>query len=204
MKINTNLKNFKNKHKKRINQIIYYKENLNNEFVIENLLDNFLAEKNSFVFESVEKGKIRGRYTIFGKKPDKIWELTKNKILVKNEKKITIIKKSPYKFLKKLLGEFKFDTPRDLPPICSLLAGFFSYDIIRYVEKIPDKTLDDLTLPDIRILRPTSLIIHDNLKKKIYYIVNCYYDQKIINYEIKFNQIKNELHRLKKYSIKKN
>ena len=56
MKINTNLKNFKNKHKKRINQIIYYKENLNNEFVIENLLDNFLAEKNSFVFESVEKG----------------------------------------------------------------------------------------------------------------------------------------------------
>ena len=159
--------------------------------------------KNSFVFESVEKGKIRGRYTIFGKKPDKIWELTKNKILVKNEKKITIIKKSPYKFLKKLLGEFKFDTPRDLPPICSLLAGFFSYDIIRYVEKIPDKTLDDLTLPDIRILRPTSLIIHDNLKKKIYYIVNCYYDQKIINYEIKFNQIKNELHMLKKYSGKK-
>ena len=32
-----------------------------------NLIDNFLKEKNSFIFESVEKGKIRGRYTILEK-----------------------------------------------------------------------------------------------------------------------------------------
>ena len=42
------------------------------KFVAEilNLINNFLDEKNSFIFESVEKGIIRGRYTIFGKKPD--------------------------------------------------------------------------------------------------------------------------------------
>ena len=34
--------------------------------VIENLIDNFLIEKNSFIFESVEKRRIRGRYTIIG------------------------------------------------------------------------------------------------------------------------------------------
>ena len=39
-------------------------------YIIENLIDNFLIDNNSFVFESVEKGKIRGRYTIFGKNPD--------------------------------------------------------------------------------------------------------------------------------------
>jgi len=41
---------------------------------------NFLIKKNSFIFESVEKRKIRGRYTIVGTNPDKIWEFNKNKI----------------------------------------------------------------------------------------------------------------------------
>ena len=35
----------------------------------------------------------------------------------------------------------KFLTPKELPPICSLLVGYFSYDIVRYIEKIPNKTL---------------------------------------------------------------
>ena len=88
MKINTNLKNFKKKHLKKNNQIIYYVENLKNKRVIENLIENFLIDNNSFVFESVEKGKIRGRYTIFGRNPDKIWELKKNKVyLFTNRKK---------------------------------------------------------------------------------------------------------------------
>ena len=34
-----------------------------------------LVEKNSFIFESVEKGKLRGRYTIIGLNPDKIWDI---------------------------------------------------------------------------------------------------------------------------------
>ena len=56
---------------------------------IENLVNNFLEEKNSFIFESVEKGKIKGRYTIFGKSPDKIWEFNNNNCFIyfKNKKK---------------------------------------------------------------------------------------------------------------------
>ena len=63
------------------------------------MIDNFLNEKNSFIFESVEKGKIRGRYTIFGKNPDKIWEFNnKNSYLTTNN-----IKKKLKVTLKKLL-----------------------------------------------------------------------------------------------------
>ena len=61
--------------------------------------------------------------------------------------------------------------------------GYFSYDIIRYIEKIPDKCSDDLKIPDIRLLRPKTIIIHDNLLKKIYFIINCFADEKINNYE---------------------
>ena len=88
MKINTNLKIFTKQHIKKNNQIIYNVESIKNNNIIENLIDNFLIDKNSFVFESVEKAKFRGRYTIFGKNPDKIWELNKNKVyLIKKGKK---------------------------------------------------------------------------------------------------------------------
>ena len=54
-----------------------------------------------------------------------------------------------------------------MPPISSILSGYFSYDIIRYIEKIPNKCSDDLNITDARIIIPTKLIIHDNVLKKI-------------------------------------
>jgi len=184
MKINTSLYNLKKKHRRKKNQIIFHKSNCSDNKIVENIINNFLVKKNSFIFESVEKRKIRGRYTILGADPDKIWEFNKNKIHVfENSKKKRIIKKPPYKFLKKLIEDFSFPLPKNLPPLCSLLVGYFSYDIIRYIEKVSDKCSDDLDIPDIRLLRPKTIIIHDNLKKKIYFILNCFADEKIINYK---------------------
>ena len=78
---------------------------------------------------------------------------------------------------------------------------YFSYDIIRYIENIPNNCKNDLNLPDVRLLRPIKLIIYDNLKKKIYFIVNCFKDKKISNYSKKFNSIKKEITDLKKLII---
>ena len=204
MIISSSLKDFKKKHLSKINQTIYFSEKFKNKFIIERLIDNFLNEKNSFVFESVEKGKIRGRFTIFGKNPDKIWELNNEKVIsiVNGKKKKLKIK--PYVFLNELIENFNFATPKNLPPICSLLSGFFSYDIIRYIENIPNSCNDDLKLPDVRLMRPRSVIIHDNLKKKIHFIVNCYSDEKINNYKNKFDLIRNDLINLKKITSDKN
>tara|TARA_Y100000590_G_scaffold162786_1_gene186629 strand:+ start:10071 stop:11531 length:1461 start_codon:yes stop_codon:yes gene_type:complete len=182
MNINTSLFAFKKKHKNKKNQIIFHKASCNNK-IIENIINNFLTQKNSFIFESVEKRRIRGRYTIVGLNPDKIWEFNKEKIyIIKNNLKKRI-KGSPYPFLKKLIENFNFPLPKNLPPLCTLLAGYFSYDIIRYIEDIPDKCSDDLKIPDIRLMRPKTIIIHDNLQKKIYFIVNCFADEKIHNYK---------------------
>ena len=204
MIISSSLKDFKKKHLSKINQTIYFSEKFKNKFIIERLIDNFLNEKNSFVFESVEKGKIRGRFTIFGKNPDKIWELNNEKVIsIINDKKKKL-KIKPYVFLNQLIENFNFVTPKNLPPICSLLSGFFSYDIIRYIENIPNSCNDDLKLPDVRLMRPRSVIIHDNLKKKIHFIVNCYSDEKINNYKNKFDLIRNDLINLKKITSDKN
>ena len=194
--LNRNFKDFKFQHLRNKNQTIYTSRKIQNDQEVLNLIDNFLIEKNSFIFESVEKGKIRGRYTIFGKNPDKIWEFNnKNSYLTINHIKKKI-KGSPEKIIEKIIEEFKFKTPASLPPICSLISGYFSYDSIRYAEKIPNKCKDDLKLPDVRLLRPRTLVIHDNLKKRIYYIVNIFKDEKILNYQKKYLEIKNEINNL--------
>jgi len=194
--LNRNFNDFKFQHSRNKNQIIYASQKVQNDKEILNLIDNFLGEKNSFIFESVEKGKIRGRYTIFGKNPDKIWEFNdKNSYLTTNKIRRKI-KGEPKKIIEKIIEEFKFKTPSSLPPICSLISGYFSYDSIRYVEKIPNKCKDDLKLPDVRLLRPRTLIIHDNLKKKIFYIINIFNDEKITNYKNKYLKIENEINDL--------
>ncbi len=201
--INSSFKKFRNTHKKKINQVIYSSLNVKNENFLINLINNFLKEKNSFVFESVEKAKIRGRYTIFGKDPDKIWEFNNSKAYSISKKKKKRINGSPEKIVEKIIENFKFKIPKNLPPISSIISGYFSYDIIRYIEKIPNNCKDDLNLPDVRLLRPVKLIIYDNFKKKIYFIINCFSDQKIKNYRIKFNSIKKEIENLKKLIISK-
>ena len=194
--LNRNFKDFKFRHQRNENQIIYSSYKTNNENEILNLIDNFLNEKNSFIFESVEKGKIRGRYTIFGKNPDKIWEFNnKNSYLIKNKLKKKI-KGNPDKIIENIIEDFRFKTPTGLPPICSLISGYFSYDSIRYIEKIPNNCKDDLKLPDVRLLRPRTLIIHDNLKKKIFYIANVFKDEKINNYSEKYLEIESEINDL--------
>ena len=80
MKLNVGLKDFKKTYNQKRNQVLYYKIKSKNSLEIENLINNFLEDKNSFIFESVEKGKIKGRYTIFGKEPDKIWEFNQKKV----------------------------------------------------------------------------------------------------------------------------
>ena len=198
--INRNFKDFKFQHKRNQNQVLFISEKIKSDQEILNLIDNFLTEKNSFIFESVEKGIIKGRYTIFGKNPDKIWEFNnKNSYLINRNKKKKI-KGEPKKIIENIIENFKFKTPSGLPPICSLISGYFSYDSIRYVEKIPNKCNDDLKLPDVRLLRPRTLIIHDNLKKKIFYIINVFKDEKINNYEKRYSDIKKEIDKLLKQS----
>mgnify|MGYP002039600337 CR=1 FL=1 len=194
--LNRNFKDFKFQHKRNKNQVIFTTRKIHDDSEVLNLIDNFLKEKNSFIFESVEKGKIRGRYTIFGKNPDKVWEFNNKKsfLTINNTRKK--IKGTPNKVIDEIIEGFKFKTPTSLPPICSLISGYFSYDSIRYIEKIPNRCKDDLNLPDVRLLRPRTVVIHDNLKKKIFYIINIFKDEKISNYKTKYLEVESEINDL--------
>ena len=98
--LNYSLEEFITLHNKKKNLLFYYSKKTNGDNEINNLINNFLKEKNSFIFESVEKGKIRGRYTIFGKNPDKIWEFNNNNCFIYKKNKKIKIKGNPKILLK--------------------------------------------------------------------------------------------------------
>ena len=198
MQINTSFKDFQKRHVKKLHQILFKSFNCKDYYKVENLFKFLLAEKNSFIFESVEKGIIRGRYTIIGLNPDKLWDINNNTVTIETNKKKVKIKTNPLKYLNKLIKDFKIKIPSQLPSMASMLVGYFSYDIIRYVEKIPNKCKDDLKIPDVRLSRPRNLVIYDNIKKKIHYIENVYADTKIKNYKETYEAI------VKKFELFKN
>ncbi len=200
MKLNISFNSFKKNHKLKKDQLIYKVKKCNDYKQVENIFNFLLVEKNSFIFESVEKGTIRGRYTIVGLNPDKIWDINNNVISEKFEGKKKIIKQKPLVFLNNLINNFNSKIPAAVPKMAAMLVGYFSYDIIRYIEKIPDKCIDDLKIPDVRLSRPKNLIIYDNLKKKIYFIENIYAETKIKNYFEKYYSIKRNFEIFEDYS----
>ena len=188
MKLNTSFGKFKRLHKREVNQTIVYSKNCKNYSFVENLYKFILVKKNSFIFESVEKGIVRGRYTIIGFNPDKVYNIKKNRIVIDNFKKKKVIRKNVLKYLNELFENFKVKSSGNIPRMSSMLVGYFSYDIIRLIEKIPDKCKKDIDIPDIRLMRPKNLIIYDNLKKKIFFIQNIFKEENIDNYELKYQQ----------------
>ncbi|EMH80185.1 anthranilate synthase component I [alpha proteobacterium HIMB114] len=177
---------FKKKNKFSITYIIEKNTPINK---IDILINNVLRKKNSFIFESVEKAKTRGRYTIFGFKPDLTLKIINKKIFLNNKK----IKKKlePKLFLEKFIKDFNFKLPSILPKMSMMLSGYLGYDIIRYYENIPDKNKDDLNIPDVRLIRPNFIYIHDNQTNKMFYLKLNFNNKS--NYKNEINSLKEEV-----------
>ena len=177
---------FKKKNKFSITYIIEKNTPINK---IDILINNVLRKKNSFIFESVEKAKTRGRYTIFGFKPDLTLKIINKKIFLNNKK----IKKKlePKLFLEKFIKDFNFKLPSTLPKMSMMLSGYLGYDIIRYYENIPDKNKDDLNIPDVKLIRPNFIYIHDNQTNKMFYLKLNFNNKS--NYKKEIDSLKNEI-----------
>jgi anthranilate synthase component 1 len=183
----------KNSTKKNFSQIYAIKDKPKLQ-TIEKIIELVSLSKDSFIFESVEKVKIRGRYTIFGFNPDLVIETNNNRIIQSINNKRKIIKKSPYDYLNKLINNFRFKTSRKLPLMSAMLAGYFGYDIIRLKEKIPNKCKNDLKIPDVKLIRPRLIVIHDNeINKFVAKINNIYSPIEYLEKNKKKNIIKSNI-----------
>ena len=103
---------FKKSFKRKNFSQIYAIKNKPKLATIEKLIELVSLNKDSFIFESVEKVKIRGRYTIFGFNPDLIVETINNRIIQNINNKKKILKKNPYNYFNKLINNFHFKTSK--------------------------------------------------------------------------------------------
>ena len=122
----------------------------------------------SILFESVEGGAVRGRYSIIGVKPDLIWrchgddaEINRGALLDRDRFEPCAV--GTLDSLRAVVAESRIDLPSELPPMAAGLVGYMSYDTVRLMEKLPDDNPDVLGLPDGMFLRPTIMAIFDNV-----------------------------------------
>lgn len=119
-------------------------------------------QKYSLLLESVEGGAVLGRYSAIGLQPDLIWHYDGKDVLI-NDKKDG---RKPLQSLREQLSACKIDVVQDdMPPMsASGLFGYMGYDCIRLIEDIPDTNPNDLDIPESIMMRPTVMVIFDNVK----------------------------------------
>ncbi len=120
------------------------------------------------LFESVQGGAIRGRYSFIALKPDVIWRCNGNQAelcrdAVPTSPKYIVEDKPALASLRALIEESRIDLPDHIPPMAAGLIGFMGYDTIRLVEDIPCKNPDTLGIPEGMFMRPTVTVIFDNV-----------------------------------------
>ena len=141
---------FKKKYKLGKRQILYTSLAADVHTPVSSLI-KLEKESYTFLFESVEKGSQKGRYSVIGLKPDLIWECRNNnckvtdKTLKKNYYENNI---SPLNSLRNLIKSNKLKIPNQIPSISSGLFGYMGYEMIQYFEKVILSKKNNLELPD--------------------------------------------------------
>ena len=175
MIIQPDLKIFKSRHKTKKPQLMWIKASGDLETPVSIMIRVASKKANSFLLESVQGGSQRGRYSAIGLDPDLIWKCQGSKAEINHnpsDKKSEFIKEkvSALNSLEAIIDESRIDIPENLPPMSSGLFGYIGYDMIRLMEKIPDKKKDSLNLPDGLLIRPKIMIIFDNVEDVVYII----------------------------------
>jgi len=127
---------------------------------------------NSFLLESIEGGSARSRYSIIGMDPDLVWRCRGGQAEVNRH-----ARSAPHAFvpdsrpaldsLRALIQEAQLDLPDHLPPMLGGLVGYLGYDMVRLMERLPDKNTDAIGLPEAILIRPTIFAVFDNVRDEL-------------------------------------
>jgi len=137
------------------------------------------GRKNTFLLESVQDASVRGRYSIIGTQPDVILKVeagaaTINRGAQVDETSFEPLSELPLDALRSLVADSKIDVPAGLPPQSAGIYGYLGYEMVRYMEVLPDSNPDHLQTPEAILMRPSLLAIFDTLKDELYLTAPVY------------------------------
>ena len=126
----------------------------------------------AFLFESVEGGAWRGRYSVLALKPDLVWRCFGDKAEISEGADLPAGRFEPdsetaLDSLRSLIARSKINLPNGLPPMAAGVFGAIGYDMVRLVEPLPDVNPDPLGLPDAVMTRPSVVAVFDSIGQEI-------------------------------------
>ncbi|MFM5931157.1 MAG: anthranilate synthase component I [Novosphingobium sp.] len=133
------------------------------------------AERGDYLLESVQGGEVRGRYSLLGIDPDLVFRASGHKAEVnrawrQDRSAFTPLAGDALAELRALVGDCHIDVPEELPKALTVLVGYFGYETIGLVEKLPRAPQSALELPDMLFVRPTLALVFDRLTDDLWCI----------------------------------
>src|SRR5579884_1032682 len=128
----------------------------------------------AFLLESVEGGEKWGRYSFLGTEPSVVLRSKGTCIEIVENGKIKRHEGNPIDSLRELLSRYHPVVSVDLPRFHGGAVGYFGYDIVRFIEKLPEIGKDELGLWDSVFMITDSVLVFDNINHKIKIISNAY------------------------------
>lgn len=130
--------------------------------------------RGDYLLESVEGGEVRGRYSLLGIDPDLVFRATGasaevNRRWQQNRSDFSALPGGALEELRTLVRACRIDdVPSVLPSALACLVGYFGYETIGLVEKLPRAPQSALEVPDMLFVRPTVILIFDRLGDELF------------------------------------
>jgi anthranilate synthase component I len=130
--------------------------------------------KYSFLLESVEGGETIGRYTFAGVNPEEVFRARGRHCTLETGGKQVYFDDNPVERLRRLTARYHPVRVPGLPPLIAGAIGYFSYDMVRLVERIPDTGRDDVGVDDCVMMFYLGLVAFDHVRHRVWLIRNVF------------------------------
>ena len=130
-----------------------------------------------FLLESVTGGERIGRYSFLGADPPTLIRATRDTVEVVRDGSTTQHhSEDPLRDLEGLLAPTRPARVRGLDCFTGGAVGYLAYDVVRYVEHLPNPPPDDRGLPDYYMMVCDTLVVFDHVFKTIKVVHNARLD----------------------------
>lgn len=172
MKVEPDFSSFESTYQDGKPQVIWTRLIADLETPVSAMLKLADGRTNSFLFESVQGGESRGRYSIIGLKPDVVWRCQDGKAEINRQARseadaFVVCDAAPLDALRQFVESARIDLPHSLPPMAAGVFGYIGYDMVRLMEDLPNQPDDVLSLPDAILMRPTISAIFDTVTDEV-------------------------------------
>ncbi len=128
----------------------------------------------SFLLESVEGGEKIARYTFVGANPAEVFRYSHGACIVEGDGRLHWQQANPIEFLRHRIGRYRPVRVPGLPPLVGGAIGYFAYDMVRLIERIPATGRDDLGLDDAVLMFYLGLVAFDHVQHRIWIVRNVF------------------------------